>query len=266
MKSRFVLCFFLVLPFAVAQAQSTNSPDDQVHVQPRKMPRELPEKAQPKGESSSKDSQINPEGARPTVGDGSDVHELLPYDPHKAAKDIEVGQFYLKRKNYRAALDRFDEALHYKPRDAEATYYLAVTQENMALFTQAYQNYRNYLGIYASGPFARQCEEAIRRLEPKVADTPQGQRSAEFLHLMEEGEAALAKNDFEQAHESFTRAAQITPGDAMANYRIGESLTGLHRMDEARIFYKKYLQLDPNGKMAAEAKRQINDINAVLGK
>ena len=46
MKSRFAVCFCLVLPFAMAQAQSTNSPDDQVHVQPRKMPK-LPEKVQP---------------------------------------------------------------------------------------------------------------------------------------------------------------------------------------------------------------------------
>src|SRR5262249_21887187 len=35
-----------------------------------------------------------------------DVQELHAWDPHKAAKNIEVGDFYFKKRNYRAALDR----------------------------------------------------------------------------------------------------------------------------------------------------------------
>lgn len=34
----------------------------------------------------------------------SDVQEFHPWNPMKAVKDIEVGDFYFKRKNYRAAL------------------------------------------------------------------------------------------------------------------------------------------------------------------
>ena len=41
-----------------------------------------------------------------------DVSEFHPWNPHKAAKDIEVGDYYFKeRKNYRAAADRYREAL-----------------------------------------------------------------------------------------------------------------------------------------------------------
>src|SRR6266487_4137221 len=40
-----------------------------------------------------------------------DVQEFHPWDPHKAIKDIEVGDFYFKKKNYRAALDRYRKEL-----------------------------------------------------------------------------------------------------------------------------------------------------------
>ena len=42
--------------------------------------------------------------------DDSDVQEMHPWNPHKAAKDLEVGDFYFRRKNYRAALERYREA------------------------------------------------------------------------------------------------------------------------------------------------------------
>jgi outer membrane protein assembly factor BamD (BamD/ComL family) len=41
------------------------------------------------------------------------------------AKDLEVGDFYLKGKNYGAAELRFREALNYKPDHPEATFKLA---------------------------------------------------------------------------------------------------------------------------------------------
>ena len=46
------------------------------------------------------------------------ITELHSWDPHKAAKNVEVGDFYFKRKNYRAAEDRYREALRYKDNDA----------------------------------------------------------------------------------------------------------------------------------------------------
>src|SRR4051812_37258052 len=63
------------------------------------------------GESSSKDNKIDlsaPKGddvkhSDPDY-DASDVMEAKPWNPHKAEKDIEVGDFYAKRKNYRAAI------------------------------------------------------------------------------------------------------------------------------------------------------------------
>lgn len=269
MRSLFVLTLFILASFGVAAAQSPDL-DNQPHIQPKNMPepkKEAQPKPQPPDDSSSKDSEINLEGPSRTPSKGSsDVHELYPYDPHKAAKDIEVGQYYLKHKNYRAALDRFNEALLYKPNDAEATYRLAQTQEKLELYPLAYQNYRSYITIYKEGPYVKDAQEAMKRIEPHVPKTGPNGQSAELAKTIQEGEDALAKNDFEDAHTSFVKALEIAPDDPAANFRVAQSLQGLWRLDEARIFYKKCLSLQPEPKMASEAKREIAQIDFIMGK
>jgi tetratricopeptide (TPR) repeat protein len=102
-----------------------------------------------------------------TNSDGSEVH---PWNPHKAAKDIEVGDYYFKRKNYRAAEDRYREALTYKDNDALATYRLAVCLEKMDQPDQARKEYESYLKILPSGPQAGEAQKAIQRLKGPSAD------------------------------------------------------------------------------------------------
>ena len=129
------------------------------------------------GESSSKDTQIDlspPAGdtkAHPngtdTLEDESsgDVKEFHPWNPHKAAKDMEVGDFYFKRKNYKAAEDRYREALLYKDKDAVATYRLAVCLEKMGRPQEAMTEFENYLQILPHGEQAEASRKAIARLE-----------------------------------------------------------------------------------------------------
>jgi tetratricopeptide (TPR) repeat protein len=268
MKSLSIVVLLWLASTAWAQERSQ---DDQPHIVPRNMPQPKEEpKPQSTGESSSKDSEVNLEGPGRTPsssGRSTSVHEMYPFDPHKAAKDVEVGQYYLKRKNYRAALDRFNEALLYKPNDADGTFYLAQTQEKLELYALAYGNYSNYVKEFKEGPHLKDAQEAMKRLAPHLPKAEPGAQSAgDMAELLKEGEGFLARNDFESAHDSFVKALQIAPDNPVANFRLAESLQGLQRLDEARIFYKKYLALQPNGAMASEAKREVAQINFVLGK
>ncbi len=95
----------------------------------------------------------------------SDVQEFHPWDPHKAIKDIEVGDFYLKRKNYRAAEDRYREALVYKPGDAMAQLRLGQTLEKLGEVDEARQNYEGYLKILPDGPLAKEAHQGLERLD-----------------------------------------------------------------------------------------------------
>lgn len=133
------------------------------------------------GDSSSKDSQgdisppANDAQAHPRssqalldaeMSENPGATETHPWDPHKAAKDIEVGDFYLKvRKNYRAAEDRYREALYYKENDAMATYGLAVCLEKLNQPDEAREEYEAYLKILPEGPEAKNARKALARLK-----------------------------------------------------------------------------------------------------
>jgi tetratricopeptide (TPR) repeat protein len=133
------------------------------------------------GESSSRDTQIDdnePENdarAHPrsaeavaaeagAAGSANSVGEFHPWDPHKAAKSVEVGDYYFKRKNYKAAEDRYREALVYKENDAEAIFHLAVCLQKMERSGEALAQYEGYLKILPYGPHAGEAQKAIEHL------------------------------------------------------------------------------------------------------
>lgn len=129
----------------------------------------------PRSGSSSKDTKID---LRPPMGDAAshpnggiadEVLELRPYDPHRAEKNIEIGDFYFKQKNYRAAESRYREALEWKPNDAIATFKLATTCEKLNELAEAKKFYESYLKILPKGPSAADSKKALDRLA-KVED------------------------------------------------------------------------------------------------
>jgi Flp pilus assembly protein TadD len=129
------------------------------------------------GQSSSKSTQIDltppaddakahPKSSDILMDEGSaEAADTHPWDPHKAAKDIEVGDFYFKKKNYAAAESRYREALYYKDNDAIATYHLALCLEKLDRPGEAREQYGNYLKILPHGPEAENAKKAIERLK-----------------------------------------------------------------------------------------------------
>ncbi len=136
------------------------------------------------GDSSSKDTQIDlspppddakahPRSSEILTDEGSsaggDTMEFHLWDPHKAAKDVEVGDYYFKRKNYVGAESRYREALLYKENDADATYKLAVCLEKMDRPDEAITEYEHYLKILPYGPEAANTKKAVERLKSPAA-------------------------------------------------------------------------------------------------
>ena len=99
------------------------------------------------------------------------VQEFKVWNPHKAEKDVEVGDYYFKRKNYRAALSRYQEALYYKYDDAIATFRLGVCQEKLGDTDEARKAYESYLKILPHGPFAAEAQQALGRLKSEAPET-----------------------------------------------------------------------------------------------
>jgi tetratricopeptide (TPR) repeat protein len=137
------------------------------------------------GDSSSKDGQVDlsapaddakahPQSstaladAEAAASGSGGVAEFHAWDPHKAAKNIEVGDFYFKRQNYRAAEDRYREALHYKDNDAVATIRLAECLEKLGISDDARSEFESYLRILPHGPQASEAKKAIERLKAQT--------------------------------------------------------------------------------------------------
>ncbi len=136
------------------------------------------------GESSSKDTKIDlspPMGdakAHPNSGVADDVLELRSYNPQKARKAIEVGDFYFKRDNYRAALNRYQEALQWKPDDAEATFKSAQCLEKLGRLQEARARYEAYLKLLPDGPHAKEARKALAKLPAAGPEAARHQQAA----------------------------------------------------------------------------------------
>ncbi|HWR35496.1 MAG TPA: tetratricopeptide repeat protein [Clostridia bacterium] len=167
----------LLLSTGVAAAQSSG-PQKPKASQRTQMPAEnepAPRSDDGAGHSSSKDTRIDlspPRGdamMHPNSEIPADVTEMRPYDPHKAEKNIEIGDFYFKKKNFEAAASRYREALSWKPNDAVATFRLGQSLESLGQGADARQAYEEYLKILPNGPSAEYAKKAVERL-PKPED------------------------------------------------------------------------------------------------
>jgi tetratricopeptide (TPR) repeat protein len=132
----------------------------------------MPRSSDP-NESSSKETRVplTPPAGEEGSAPGADVQELHAYNPHKADKNVEVGDFYFKRGNYRAAESRFAEALLYMSHHAAATYKLAETQEKLGKTADARSNYQKYLKILPEGEYAELAKKALARLDAQAKGT-----------------------------------------------------------------------------------------------
>jgi tetratricopeptide (TPR) repeat protein len=105
------------------------------------------------------------------------------WNPLKANKDIEVGTFYLKKGNYDAAIDRFEEATRLQPGFAAPYLKLGETYEKMKNLPKAVDAYKSYLQVYKTAPDAKDVRKKIDDLEKKMArqkvTTEQPQKASE---------------------------------------------------------------------------------------
>jgi tetratricopeptide (TPR) repeat protein len=180
MSRCFVLLLLLIFLVSWVAAQQDSQGASKQNNPPANQPPPRSDRDKEAGESSSRDTRIDiappkddakthpnssiPEDVDDNAGDVSEFH---PWDPHKALKDIEVGDYYFKRKNYRAALDRYKEALYYKQNDAVATFRMAQCQEKLGQPEEALGNYESYLKILPHGALAEEAEKSIARLKAR---------------------------------------------------------------------------------------------------
>lgn len=90
------------------------------------------------------------------------------WDPLRAEKDLEVGQHYMHRGDYDAAIDRFQDAIDSKPGYAIPFRYLGEAQEKKGLKKQAIKSYQRYLDLYPHAEDAAKIKKKLEKLYKEV--------------------------------------------------------------------------------------------------
>lgn len=241
------------------QAQGVSSskqdPNDPLAF-PEEQSRRAQDQAQ--GVSSSVSSSKHGYDPRPPGDDSGQVEviEMKPYDPHKAEKDIEVGDFYYKRQNYKAAIGRYQESLQLRPGSPSVTFKLADACEKDKKLEQAAIYYSEYVRQYPKGPQLAQAKAALDRLAPVVRSDAAQLKQVEIAHDLQAGEQFMAQKKYPDAMQRFCDVSALGP-NARALFRLAQSQEASGDFPSAYENFQGYLKLEPEGPFAAAARREL---------
>jgi len=157
-KATIFLLAAALLPFVASQARAQDAPKESSS-KPAGEPAAPPPKSPPK---QKKDSATQNAPDQPT------------WDPLRAEKDLEVGQFYMKKGDVDAAIDRFQDATTAKPGYAVPFRYLGEAQEKKGLKKQAIKSYQRYLDLYPHAEDGDKVRKKIEKLYKEVEKEKKG--------------------------------------------------------------------------------------------
>jgi tetratricopeptide (TPR) repeat protein len=84
----------------------------------------------------------------------------------RVAEDLNLGDAYLKERNYRGAEFRFEDALQCEADNPEAKFKLAEALQNLGRKPEACNQYKDYLEIEPNGAFADRAKKSLQKLPP----------------------------------------------------------------------------------------------------
>jgi tetratricopeptide (TPR) repeat protein len=90
------------------------------------------------------------------------------WDPLRAEKDMQVGQYYMHKGDVDAAIDRFEDATTAKPGYALPFRLLGEAQEKKGLKRQAIKSYTRYLDLYPKAEDKDKVQKRIDKLYKEV--------------------------------------------------------------------------------------------------
>jgi tetratricopeptide (TPR) repeat protein len=85
-----------------------------------------------------------------------------PTHQEASSKDIEVGDYYLQTKNWKAAYSRFESARVLDPENPEVYWGLAEAEHHLGEFARARENYLKLLDYDPDGPHGKQARKELK--------------------------------------------------------------------------------------------------------
>lgn len=122
-----------------------------------------PEKDKPPSKPKTSDEQkkAQQKEEEPPEEDESIKPKEYSFNPLEAEKDLKIGNYYFKKGNYKAALNRFREATLWNPSYAEAFLRLGDSEEKLKDKAAAATAYAKFLEL---APDAKEAESVKKKL------------------------------------------------------------------------------------------------------
>jgi|SRR6266436_1695696 len=118
-------------------------------------------------QASQPDEPAKPKANKQTDTATKNAEDQPKWDPLRAEKDLEVGQYYMRIGKIDAAMDRFQDAIEAKPGYAVPFLYLGEAQEKKGMKRDAVKSYKRYLELY---PHAEDKEKILKKIEKLQAE------------------------------------------------------------------------------------------------
>lgn len=116
-----------------------------------------------------------PQPAKPNTDTATqDAPDQPKWDPLRAERDMQVGEFYMHKGDLDAAIDRFEDAALAKPGYALPYRYLGEAQEKKGMKKRAIQSYKRYLDLY---PKAEDKDKIQKRIDKLYKDVEKEKKS-----------------------------------------------------------------------------------------
>jgi len=116
--------------------------------------------------TSQKPKLIRDTGVAEGKEDPEEVRAKI-YNPMEAEKSVSIGDFYFKKKNYVAAIQRYREALEYQPNRIEAFEALARAYEKKGDIAEAIAVCEGFIEEYPSSPKVDDFRSRASKLKKK---------------------------------------------------------------------------------------------------
>lgn len=116
---------------------------------------------------SAKDSKAAAQKETPDLPEEDETlkpPEAYAFNPIEAARDIDVGNQYFKKKKYRAAAFRYLEATRYNPTMAEAFLKLGEAREKLNDKASAIEAFNKYIELAPDGKAAGEVRKKLTRM------------------------------------------------------------------------------------------------------
>jgi tetratricopeptide (TPR) repeat protein len=179
------------------------------------------------------------------------IARLPEWDDNVAWSHNLIGTINLNRKEYGAAIDAFNRAIHLKPRLAAPHYNLGNALNNQGKYQEAIAEYRKAIDLDEKfalphnglGNALRSLNrplEAIAEYRKAIDLDPKDASPHNGL-----GSALRSVNRHLEAIVEYRKAIDLDPKDASPHNGLGNVLRDQHKHDEAIVEYRKAIDLDP---------------------